>query len=91
MIRKQQANVCSALDLMKKCFCNSVHPRLSESRLSESSHIRTAKSRIITVFINILMILIIVIELSCNIFFYVFHISVIRTIIFFACTKGLDK
>ena len=51
-----------------------VYPRLSEPRLFESSHIRTAKSRIITLFINILMIFICNRTL-CNIFFYVFHIS----------------
>ena len=70
-----------------------MYPRLSEPRLSESLHIRTAKIRIIDY--NIIHKHVndihIVIELSVIYFsmhFTYLNYSVIRTKIFFDCTKG---
>ena len=69
-----------------------MYTRLSEPRLSESSHIRTAKRRIIIIFISFFNDIHIVIELSVTYFsmdFTYLNFSDIRTNIFFCVHKGV--
>ena len=71
-------------------FVNTVHPCLSKPQLvSETSHIRTAKSRIIILLFKNVFMIYIVIELSVTYFYISEFFSYLKKIFYFYLHKGV--